>query len=138
MKYQYFIASRWRNRDQVLQLVADLRNLGKSVYCFFESPAVIQQSNADPEKYMADFENMDWENDRYVRKVFENDLEGEKNSEKLILLLPAGKLAHMEAGIAFGMGKRCILIGKPQQAESLYLIFSENYPTIDDFIASLK
>ncbi|KKR65373.1 MAG: hypothetical protein UU05_C0020G0010, partial [Candidatus Curtissbacteria bacterium GW2011_GWA1_40_47] len=36
MKYQYFIASRWRNRDKVLELVKGLRKRDKTVFSFFE------------------------------------------------------------------------------------------------------
>ena len=60
-----------------------------------------------------------------------------QNSKALILLLPAGKSAHIEAGVAFGMKKKCILIGEQKEAESLYLIFAESYQTIDEFIDGL-
>ena len=61
-----------------------------------------------------------------------------RGSEALVLLLPAGKSAHMEAGVAYGLGKRMILIGEQKEAESLYLIFDEYHPTIEAFIQSLK
>ena len=138
MKYQYFIASRWRNRDQVLELVRKLRGKGKTVYCFLDAPHVIKRTMNDPEEDMKEFESRDWRNDRYVREVFENDLKAEKEAECLILLLPAGKSAHIEAGIAYGLGKKCILIGEQKEAESLYLIFNEFYSKIDEFITSIK
>lgn len=53
-------------------------------------------------------------------------------------MLPAGKSAHMEVGIAYVMGKKCILIGEQKEAESLYLIFNEVYSSIGEFIASLE
>lgn len=87
---------------------------------------------------MEEFEKRDWRKDPYVREVFENDMNAEKESETLIMLLPAGKSAHIEAGVAYGMGKRLILIGEQREAESLYLIFDETYPTIDGFIKTLK
>lgn len=51
----------------------------------------------------------------------------------MILLLPAGTSAHIEAGIAFGLGKKLILIGKPEKPETLYFIFDEYYGTIESF-----
>lgn len=54
------------------------------------------------------------------------------------MLLPAGNSAHIEAGTAYGLGKTCILIGKPEKAESLYKIFPTVYPTIDNFIDSFE
>ncbi|MCL4339390.1 hypothetical protein M1271_06930 [Patescibacteria group bacterium] len=137
MKYQYFISSRFRNRDKVLELAWKLREKGKTVYCFLESPTVAGRVGRDPEEDMNEFEKRDWRSDLYIRKVFEYDLAAEKESECLILLLPGGKSAHIEAGIAYGLGKKCILIGEVKDAESLYCIFNESYPTIDDFIKSL-
>lgn len=31
MKYDYFIACRWRNRDNVLDLAGKLRNIGSAI-----------------------------------------------------------------------------------------------------------
>lgn len=138
MRYQYFISSRWRNRDKVLELTDKLRKKGKTVYCFLESPLVAARVGDEPEEDMAEFEKRDWKNDPYVRKVFEYDLAAEKESENLIMLLPAGNSAHIEAGIAFGLGKKCILIGEVKEAESLYCIFSESHNSIDHFIESLS
>ncbi len=137
MKYQYFICSRWRNKEEVLDLTRRLREKGKTVYCFFESPLVSCRVGNDPDEDMENFEKRDWRRDAYVRKVFEYDLEAERNSENIIMLLPAGKSAHIEAGIAYGLGRKCILIGEQKDAESLYCIFEESYPTVNDFIKSL-
>lgn len=138
MKFQYFIASRWRNRDQVLELVKKLRAKGKTVYCFLEAPHAVHRVKNDPEEDMKQFETRNWQNDAYVKEVFHNDMEAEKESKTLIMLLPAGKSAHIEAGAAYGMGKKCILIGEQKEAESLYLIFDEYYPTIEAFIDNLQ
>ena len=47
---KYFISSKWRNRDKVLELTKKLRNRGKFVYCFFESKANIYSTDMDPKK----------------------------------------------------------------------------------------
>lgn len=57
--------------------------------------------------------------------LFHNDLEGEKNSRNLLLVLPAGKAAHIEAGIAYGLGKKCYAIGEYEATDTLYNIFQE-------------
>lgn len=111
--------------------------MGKKVYCFFESPLSKPRMHNDPEKDMEGFESRDWKNDKYVRDLFDYDLEGLRQSEALIMLLPAGSSVHIEAGIAYGMGKECILIGKPEKAESLYLIFKKQYSTVEEFIKTL-
>ena len=141
MKYDYFVAGRYRNKENVLELTRRLREKGKSAYCFVESAASVKhigEIHEDGESAMKRFEAIeDWWNDESVRDVFRTDLEAEKNSTNFILLLPAGKSVHIEAGIAYGLGKHCILVGKQETAESLYLIFDEHYDTVEDFLATI-
>ena len=144
MKYQYFIASRWRNKTSVLELTVKIRATGKTVYCFIEGDGTdyelkdLEESHT-PEEFMQTFENIpNWQTDTKVKEIFDVDMNALKDSEALILLLPAGKSAHVEAGAAYGMGKKCILIGEQKETESLYLIFSEFHNTIDEFIATIK
>lgn len=132
--YDFFVSGRWRNRDNVLALTKQIREKGYRVYCFLEASHSIHRVQNDPEKDMQAFEKLDWRHDPYVKEVFQNDMEGERTSETFVLLLPAGKSCHIEAGVAYGLGKKCILIGEQKEAESLYLIFSEMYPTVDEFL----
>ncbi len=141
MKYQYFIASRYRNKDTVLELAHKLREKGKTLYCFIESETSLKHVGglgADPEEAMKGFEALpDWTNNPAVREVFEMDMNALKDSENVILLLPAGKSAHIEAGAAYGLGKNLIVIGEQKETESLYLIFNHFFKSIDEFINSL-
>lgn len=87
---------------------------------------------------MKNFESIpNWKNDNYVKQVYKNDLNGLKGSEVFVMLLPAGKSCHIEAGIAFGLRKQLILIGEQKETESLYLIFDKVYPNIEEFIATI-
>lgn len=134
MHYDFFLASRFRNKDTVLELTEKIRAKNKSVYCFIEG----NETDLTPEEYMQKFENTpDWRNNSAIKAMFETDMNALKNSKSLILLLPAGNSAHIEAGVAYGMNKHCIVIGEKKEADSLYLIFNEHYETIDDFINSL-
>lgn len=141
MKYNYFLASRYRNKDAVLDLVQRIRKKGKTVYCFIESDASIKHVGKltdDAEKSISRFEAIkNWKKDSAVREIFTTDMDALKDSEALIMLLPAGKSVHLEAGAAYGFGKKCILIGEQKETESLYLIFDEFYPTPEEFIKSL-
>ncbi len=137
MKYDYFLASRWRNRDAVLALARGIREKGKTLYCFLEAPHSVDRVDSDPEEDMAKFEARSWKHDDYVKEVFENDMNAEREAKALILLLPAGKSAHIEAGVAYGMGKECILIGEQKEAESLYLIFDKHYDNPEAFLETL-
>jgi len=144
MKYDFFIASRWRNKKSVLELTRKMRDAGKSVYCFIEGDGTKYElkdleEKHEPEEFMQIFESIpDWKSDPKVKEIFEADINALKNSESLILLLPAGKSAHVEAGVGYGMGKKCIVIGEQKETESLYLIFDAFYKSIDDFIKSLN
>lgn len=75
--------------------------------------------------------------DPSIQSIFQQDLDGLKNAKKVIILLPAGTSVHMEAGIAYGLGKPLVLIGEPEKPETLYLIFEERYPTIEAFLETI-
>lgn len=142
MKYDYFIASRWRNKNSVLELASKIRGKGKRVYAFIEGDGEIYElkdteGKMEPEEFMQHFEKRDWKTDKAVREIFDVDMNALKESVSVILLLPAGKSAHMEIGAAYGFGKKTILIGEQTEAESSYCMFDTYYPTIDSFIDSL-
>lgn len=135
----YTIISRFRNKDQCQYLVKGLKEKGKTCYDFCELPADPNNPDTHPKEQMKHHESVkDFYNDPYFQHMFERDLEGLKNATKVILLLPVGTSAHIEAGVAFGLGKPLILIGEPEKPESLYLIFKERYKTIDEFIETVR
>jgi len=136
-KYNFFVSGKWRNRDNILKLTKAIRHKGYSAYCFLETEQNINRISNNPEEEMKKFEKLNWRNDPSIKKIFENDMNGERNSGTFIMLLPAGKSCHIEAGVAYGMGKKCILIGEQKEAESLYLIFDEVYTTAQEFLQSL-
>lgn len=141
MKYDYFLAGRFRNKENILQLLEKMRAKGKNVYCFLEtqeSRVFVGDLDCDPEAAMKDFEAIeDWWHDPKVRAIHERDMHALRASEKFLLLLPAGKSGHIEAGAAYGMGKECIVIGEQKETETLYLIFAKYFDTIEEFIARL-
>ena len=84
------------------------------------------------DKNLADtFESLKLEDSR-VRTIFEHDLDGLKKSENFLLVLPAGKSSHIEAGIAYGLGKKCYAIGEYDVTDSLYLIFDKIFKDEDE------
>ena len=90
------------------------------------------------DEHIADiFESLDLENPR-VRTIFEHDLNGEKDSENFLLVLPAGKSAHIEAGIAYGLGKKCYAIGEYDVTDSLYLIFDKIFKDENELFKERK
>jgi len=135
----YTIISRFRNKKNCELLIEKLRKRGKTCYNFCEKPADRDNPDAHPEDQMKVHEStVDFFNDEYFIHLFERDLEGLKNAREVILLLPSGTSAHIEAGIAYGLGKKVILIGEPEKPETLYLIFKERYKNIEEFIKSVE
>ncbi len=134
----YTIISRFRNKEQCELLLKRLSEKGKTCYNFCAIPADQNNPDAHPEDQMRVLEAVDdFYNNEYFKEIFKNDLEGLKNAKKVILLLPAGTSAHIEAGVAFGYGKPLILIGKPEKPETLYLIFNERYENIEEFLETI-
>lgn len=135
----YTIISRFRNKELCQNLVRKLQEKGKTCYDFCSIPADPNNPDAHPEEQMKYHENVkDFYNDPYFQAMFKRDLDGLKNAEKVILLLPAGTSAHIEAGIAYGLGKPLILIGEPEKPESLYLMFERRHKTVDEFLETVK
>ena len=76
-----------------------------------------------------------------VLNLFNQDLEGEKNSKNFLLVLPAGKAAHIESGIAYGLGKKCYAIGEYEATDTLYNIFENifaNEQELEKFLKEYK
>lgn len=138
MTTEYTILTKFRNKKQFDLLFTWLQAKGKTCYNLFAIPADPENASGDIETQMKVFESKDdFFNDTHFRMMFEQDLQGLKNAEKVIVLLPAWTSVHIEAWIAYGLWKHLILIGKPEKPESLYLIFDERYTTIEDFLYTL-
>jgi nucleoside 2-deoxyribosyltransferase len=99
-----YLASSWRNvyYPQVLKL---LKECGYDVYDFRNPHAHFKWSDIDPE-----WEN--WDTDQYKRalnnslavKGFNNDMFMLTNCDLCIMVLPCGRSANLELGIAIGKG----------------------------------
>ena len=125
MKYDFFIAGRTRNREEILSICDIFDKYNISYYCFLKTDASMggyTKNNNSTEEQMKEFEQMDLKSD-VVLNIFNEDLDNEKASKNLLLVLPAGKSGHIEAGIAYGMGKKCYAIGEYDATDSLYNIF---------------
>lgn len=132
-QYDFFIAGRWRNKDNVRAVLNAVRASGKTAYCFIENAYEGEKlsfnaaSQEDIEATMQASEAMP-QNDPMIRKIFENDITGERESDSFLLVLPAGIAGHIEAGVAYGLGKKCYAVGQPEKTETLYCIFDKIFP----------
>ena len=142
-KYDFFIAGRWRNKDNIQPVLNAVRTSGKSAYCFIENSYEGERlsfninSQKDIEATMQASEAMA-QDDPMIRKIFENDITGEREADNFLLVLPAGIAGHIEAGVAYGLGKKCYAIGKLEKTETLYCIFDKIFPDLDALQEWLK
>jgi hypothetical protein len=133
--YDFVIVGRWRNKEKVEETLHTFRSAGKKVYCFIEheydSDGVKFELHpgADADKMVAATESLvDWRSNPTFRKIFDNDMSGLKNAEKLVIVFPAGLSAHMELGVAYGMGKPCYAVGEIEKTEPLYYMLEDIFP----------
>ncbi len=139
--YDFCIAGRTRNKEQILKICEIFDQLNISYYCFLKNEQSHAEAgldvNENPEELMKKFENLSLESDA-VKTIFKHDMEAEKKSKNFLLVLPAGKSAHIEAGVAYGLGKKCYAIGEYDVTDSLYLIFDKIFTDEKELLVFLK
>lgn len=133
-RYDFFVAGRWRNHQAVREALDAIRDSGKTAYCFIDNlyeGEKLEFDLSDVEPTISGLEKLQ-QDDEFIKMIFDKDMAGEKSADNFLLVLPAGTSSHMEAGIAYGLGKPCYAVGKVDKTETLYNIFDEIFPTNDD------
>jgi len=141
-KYDFFIAGRARNKENILKICDVFDKYNISYYCFLKNEDSWGYGNKDqtPEERQREFESLDLKSD-IVLKLFREDLDGEKNSKNFLVVLPAGNAAHIESGIAYGLGKKCYAIGQYSATDTLYNIFDKIFSDekeLEEFLKNYK
>ena len=126
-KYNFFIAGRARNKENILRICEIFDRYDISYY----------YKNQNVNDKQQEFEKLDLKSD-IVLNIFNQDMMAEKNSDNLLLVLPAGKSGHIEAGVAYGLGKKCYAIGEYDTTDSLYNIFEKIFSNEEELIEFLK
>ena len=140
MKYEFFIAGKTRNKDNILKICDIFDKYDINYYCFLKNDKAHNSYGKDAnsiEEKMNEFELLGLKND-IVLNIFNEDMEAERNSNNFLLVLPAGKSGHIEAGVAYGLGKKCFAIGEYDSTDSLYNIFEEIFSTEKELEEYLK
>jgi hypothetical protein len=136
-----YVASSWRNHRQP-QVVAGLLAEGHEVYDF-RHPAPgndgFHWSEIDPGW-------KDWSASEFRQALthpiadrgFACDMEALRSADAVVLLLPCGRSAHLEAGWATGAGKRVlILLDTDGNEPELMYKMAEVYTSLNDLEAAL-
>ena len=131
-----YIASSWKNALLVRALAVDLRERGHEVYDFTNEENFIDGIDgfafSAVEALGKPREEIDWLEFSQIPEAqlsCDTDKAGLDWSEALVLLLPCGRSAHLEAGIAFGQGKPVIIYGDlpPGEFECIYNLTTHRY-----------
>lgn len=142
-KYEFFVAGKFRNKEGIFSVCDLLDKYNISYYCFLKSENSMMNygdKNQTQEERMQTFESLGLKSETVLR-IFNEDLEGQKNSENFLLVLPAGKAGHIEAGISYGMGKKCYALGEYEATDSLYNIFEcifDDMNQLEEFLKEYK
>ena len=140
IKHEFFIAGKTRNKDNILRICDIFDKYNISYYCFLKNDDTMKsygEEGQTEEEKMQVFENLGLKSD-IVLNIFKQDLDNEKACKNLLLVLPAGKSGHIEAGIAYGMGKKCYAIGEYDATDSLYNIFENIFRNEEELANFLK
>lgn len=106
-----YIASSWRNEVAARELAAFLREAGHEVDCFCDPSTGRFVFNVPlPDRPHLDAKTF-LESDSRARQAFREDRAWIEWADVLVMLLPCGKSAHLEAGYARGLRKTVIIYG---------------------------
>ncbi|MBM7411548.1 hypothetical protein JOE38_001371 [Clavibacter michiganensis] len=130
----FFVAGSWRNREAIAQVLDALDGVGARSTCFIRA-SYDAEAAAFAVPGGADDADLDAPG---IRRLFEQDLAALRAADRFVLVLPAGAAAHMEAGIAFGLGKPCVAVGPPDRTETLHLAFETMCADPADLIRHLR
>src|SRR4051812_16246499 len=104
-KYDFFIAGRWRNYSEVKKALDSVRAHNRTAYCFIENlykgSKVEFKQDASIESIMQKLESLPKDDD-FIKHIFQNDMQAQRDSDNFLLVLPAGISGHVEAGASYG------------------------------------
>jgi hypothetical protein len=67
-----------------------------------------------------------------ARKEHPEDMAAQPAARRFDMVMPAGNAAHMEARVAFGLGKPCYAVGPVAKTETLYRFFDRMFTSSDN------
>ena len=56
----------------------------------------------------------------------------QRAARRFVMVMPAGNAAHIEARVAFGLGKPCYAVGPVAKIETLYRFFDRMFTSSDN------
>lgn len=117
-----YIASSWKNEEAVRDLAHLLRGKGHEVDCFCDVSSGRYVFHFSEIGALDDLDAITFLEDERVQRAFAEDKKWMDWAEAVIMLLPCGKSAHLEAGYAKGQGKKLVILGEfvPGEFDVMY------------------
>jgi len=112
-----YIASSWKNADILPPFAVTLEIWGNEVDCFCREDTgrfVFSFRDIDNAENIDQFDMM---KTPQCRKAFAEDKKWLDWADTVIMVLPCGRSAHLEAGYAVGQGKRLVILGEFPKGE---------------------
>ncbi|KFN07251.1 MULTISPECIES: hypothetical protein [Paenibacillus] len=104
-----YIASSWKNAEQVQTLAAQLREVGFQVDDFTDDSRGRFVFHYSEFAGLEELDAISFLQHDQARRAFNEDKKWLDWADAVVLLLPAGRSAHLEAGYAKGCGKRLVI-----------------------------
>lgn len=127
-----YVASSWRNQHQN-SVVRACRSLGFEVYDFKNPPDKTgfgwEQLNGGDHKLWTPEQYIQLLDHDIAHKGYEADIQALNNCDICILLLPCGRSAHLEAGIAIGQKKPTLIFISNEKFEPELMYKAANLVT---------
>jgi len=119
-----YLASSWKNKESVLEMAVLLREEGHEVDAFCdeenrvsfnwsELTGIMNKEGLD----LTELDAKDMINHWRVQEAFKEDKKFLDWADVVIMLMPCGRSAHLEAGYAVGCGKKLYIVGGFEKGE---------------------
>jgi hypothetical protein len=115
-----YIASSWKNQKECLEIAQTLRQDGHKVDCFcdestgrfvFHSSELFKKEEGKEEDQLKNLDAITFLAEEKTQKAFREDVNGLDWADAVLLVLPAGNSAHLEAGYKKGQGGHLFIYG---------------------------
>ena len=112
-----YIATSWKNELLTKELAEILRGWGHEVDCFCDTSTGRYVFHFSEIGDLAELDAINFLADKRSQKAFREDKKWLDWCECVVMLLPCGNSAHLEAGYAKGQNKKLIIFGEFKKGE---------------------
>lgn len=132
MPRKIYIASSWKNVHATRELAKVLRDQGHEVYDFTDPQNFIFEAS-EPGRPREVIEWIEFLEEESTKRAYQVDQAGLDWADTVVLFLPAGRSAHLEAGYGVGAGKDLFIYGDLPRGEFdvMYLMAKACYRAKD-------